>query len=431
MPTKLTDVAKLKAFYTASPTAIPLNNARDLSWTEGNPNYGQGPGDSSKICPVSSDGKLIMARSSNAYYAIYDTATQECRGSIPLSIYNGMPTGCNPRWMRFGSPDWIVFTVGTEVRVRLWNNLNMTETIATAPTGYQFIDCGGDGDVGDDGRYYPVMISTGYANGFWQNVKVGVCDLAGKKLSAFIPGKPDAIDISPDGKWLLWADGEGQAGTSLLAGPNRVYRVADIMFYPGFAVVNVPSAITNGVQSCGHNGWATLKDGRTAWVFQDNRDDYIKYWVPGEAECVNIVATKSMGYPNLHFSRHAPQGYTLVSSYGLQYPEYATPEWKALNTHIYLLELATGKPTLVSPTNTKWTPTNAKDGGEAPAMTNWVTATQAYWCSNNNGLDNLECWTEPIVVPTPPSLPTPRNLFEQDGRLWSNIGASKVEVLTR
>lgn len=372
-----------------------------IAWSEGNPDYGQYPGDSSLQNPCSPNGTLLFLRNSNGYLGVQNVTTKQFLGWIPIDSSNAVHVQNNPAWdaIRVTS---IILTVGNGVYRQPWDNFGDRILICTAPPGFGFIPNGGDGDMDDFGRYYPVMLSTGYdpGSGQFQNVQTGIVDLSlGKLCPILLPGKPDNITVSPSGQYFGWFN------HNIGVEPNKFYRCTELM--AGIVrPLNLPSALgSNGEgKSIGHAGWATDDFGFEVFCYGDNRNDKISTFCPSTGGAARAIFNSvDMGYPNMHICRRAPKGYMVISTYGANVPGV----WP-LSRSIILVKLADGSRTEICKTNTI-AAAGFKDN-EAACQIDFQ-GKWGYWASNNNRTDNLEAWRVEIpaigTVPVPTPIPTP------------------------
>ena len=214
---RITNVADVAAYYASNPTAYPTRDGRTMATLDGKPGDGWTPV-YSKANPVNSTGELLMVRGTNDTTGVYRLADNDSLGigSAFLGIIAGSREGIlssiyEPVWDRSGDParaDWIWFHDHNWPRFgcQKWSDPTTYQQRGSAPAGMHFINGGGEGDLSDDGRFMAVKLIPsvgGYVGGHFVNVKVGVIDLvAGKVLPGLVDGNPNAIDITPDGRWL-------------------------------------------------------------------------------------------------------------------------------------------------------------------------------------------------------------------------------------
>jgi hypothetical protein len=395
---KLSNIAQIPAFYAKFPTALPLGGGRTMAGAEGNPNAGQFNSYSRVNCE-NLDGTLIMAQRSDGTFSVLKADTGEFLGTIPGSSQNPVHSGLNPRWARDGKPLEIVWCGHdwNKVMRQTWDKPTTQAEVCTAPSGHIFFNNGGEGDLSDDGRFMPVKLSTGYSGGFYQGVKCGVVDIVNKKLlPGLVPGNPNGLDVSPCGTWLAYTDHEGKA----VNGPNKFFRIADLAAGT-VAPLHIDSAITSGVQSVGHAGWAKSATGATVFVYQDNRDDMFKYFDPALGKSTAILTFLEMfgqWKGGQHIGRHGDPGWFCLSTYD------CTPlpdgSWHPWANAIVMVELATKKGVIVTPTKTKF----AGYFSEAYACIS-KDGRRVYWGGNDNGADNLELNVAAVPVPTGGQVP--------------------------
>lgn len=395
---KLTNIADIAAFYAANPKAIPFNSGRTMAWAEGNPNAGQVV-IYSTVWATNADNTLYMALRTDNTFGVHRVSDNAFLGTLPGSDANPIGAGLNPRWARDGKPLDVIWCGNSwnKVMRQQWDKPSTQAVICEAPTGKLFFDNGQEGDVSE--QYMAVKISTGYVGGFYQNVEVGVVDYVNKRLLPGMvkAGNPNAVDISPDGKWLVWKDHEGQAVNE----PNRFYLISDLakgVVKP----VPVDSDITNGVKSVGHAGYAKTAAGAMVLVYQDNRTDWFKWFDPVTGKSTRIIEHAKLGYCGQHIARGAPQGYFLISTYDILPMTPPAPP-----AQIALIELATGKMIKQADPQIKrgdyWT--------EGPAAISTDLKT-IYWGANADGGDNLEIYSAPVILGAPEPTPAPAPIPE-------------------
>lgn len=412
-PVRVTDIADVAKFYAANPKAIPSEAAsRDASVLDGKPGDGFTAG-YAKCNPLDAAGKLLLAPRSDGRIGVYDWAAHKFLGTLAMSASKELNTIFDPTWDR-NRAGWVTWHDVDWPRVmrQPWDSPSSATQVAKLPDGYVLFSNGGEADTDDKGLYYAVKRSKGGyapATGKYQAPQCGVCDLtAGKFLEGWVDGNPNAIDIAPNGKWFAWLNHEDAAA----AEPNRLYRIADLAAGE-IKPVMVDSAVTTGVisgvrmpvKSLGHNGWAYLADGRCVLVYQDNRDDWMKFFDPETGKSTRICTLAAIGGVGQHIARAGRPGFALVSTYGAG---LADPQ-------ICWLELATGKVTKVCSTNVKaaWTIYNPGNAyfTEGYASVD-VKGENAFYAGNLAGTDNLEAYRVVLpapggAVPTPTPTPTP------------------------
>ena len=404
---RLSDSNHWKAFYTANPTAIPLNGGRDFP-VDKMVDHGVTNG-YSKFMPTNDDNSLMMAWASWGFQGMYRMSDMAFLGTVPFNSANPLPANADPRFDRGGDParkNTITFAVegGNVIQRQVWNLPSSQQTLCTAPTGFKFFSAGSEDDVSDDGTKRVFAISTGYnqTTGHWDNVRTGVADLATGILLPGQPlGQPNAVDMSPDGKYFAWLNHEGFASSA----PNRFYLVSKLAQGDITGFIQLDSTINQGtinnvpglIQSIAHNGWAQLASGEWVFLYQDNRDDTIKAFSFTTRQSTIVLNLALLGLPNNHISRGGPLGYFVLSTYGSYYPN-------ALNQSIMLVEIATGKITELCTTQTKWAQYFTECWASIDRFNQYI-----YWASNLNGADNLEIQRVAVKItqPGPTLTPTP------------------------
>lgn len=413
MPVKISNIADIAKFYAANPTAKPLNSGRTMANYEGN--TGAGHANIYSTCSIAnSDGTLLLLLRTDNCFSVYRAADNTFLGTLPLND-NPVDAALNPRWTRDGHPTEIIWCANGwgEIRRHPWNDPSAYQIVASAPAGKVFVDNGQEGDLSDDGRYMAVVIADPYNGTMFPNPKCAVVDILNKKiLPGIVPGKPNAIDISPDGVWLSFTDHLGTAASQ----PNRLYKISDLALGSAKPYY-IDSFIKNGNKSIGHHGWARTAAGAAVFVYQDNQDDQFKTFDPLTGKSAGFMtyldafghyAPDPGPYGGQHIGRTAPDGWILFSTYDCTM--LPNGSWHPWANAIVMVEIATKRGVVVCPTRT------ARNGyfTEADATSD---GKRVYWGGNDAGLDNLELWAEnipalsggtiPPVVNPPDPVPAP------------------------
>lgn len=402
MPQKLSNIADIAKFKAANPAAIPTNAGWDMTNYEGNTGAGHA-NIYSTATVTNQDGTLLLVLRTDNYFSVYRAADNVFLGTVPLNAGNPVNAALNPRWTRDGKPTEIIWSANgwNECRRHPWNNPAAYQVVATAPAGKVFVDWGQEGDISDDGRYMPAQIADPYAGGVFPNPQAGVIDIANKKLlPGLVPGKPNALDISPDGKWLAFTDHLGTAASE----PNKFYLIADLA--KGIVKpVPLDSFVKNGNKSCGHHGWARTAAGVQVFVYMDNQDDGMKVFDPATGKSGQFMTyldvfghySPAPPYGGLHFGRSAPvNGWVLMSTYDCT--PRADNTWHPWANAAVFVELATGRGVfgckLATVRNGYFTEADAACDAEF-----------MYWGGNDDGRDNLELMRERIPALTGGTVP--------------------------
>ena len=416
---RITNVADVAAYYQQNPTAYPTRDGRTMAALDGKPGDGWTPV-YSKANPVNSTGELLMVRGTNDTTGVYRLADNDHLGigSAFLGIIAGSREGIlssiyEPAWDRSVDParaDWIWFHDHNWPRfgTQKFNDPTTYQQRGTAPAGMHFINGGGEGDLDDAGRYMAVKMipsSGGYVGGHFVNVKVGVIDLvAGKVLPGLVDGNPNAIDVTPDGKWLAMLP-----HAAALAEGNRFYSIADLargdVTAPVIAQTAQKMHADWGVpyRSVGHNGFGRDRAGKVWWIGQDNINDDIFKMDPANGipirlcSLYELTASAPPVSPGQHIARQGPPGFAVYSTYNVADPS------------IGLLDLETGARIVKGSMRLK-----AASGSGGWFFSEGYAASDAagawaYYGANADGGDNLECFRMALTgeAPTPTPTPTP------------------------
>lgn len=395
---RLSNIAQIKNKYDFNPSLAPLNSGRDLTWAEGKNDQGQGA-IYSTVNSMNSDGTLmLLGRTDNCFSVCKADGT--FIQTLPGSQYNPIGAQLNPRWSRTNPLGifWCGDAWDQLMYQPLWSD-PIQQLVCKAPAGWYFIDNGQEADLNDTGLYMAVKISNAYTGGHYQNVQCGVVNL---RTGTFYPGRasgnPNAIDISPSGTYMLYANHDGDVSTQ----PNRLYRISSMANGLMMPLV-IDSAITNNFQSIGHHGWAITVGGMEVFIYQDNRDDTFKCFVPlfGRSTVIctylDVFGQWQGGH---HIARVAPDGKFLLSTYDCgKLPDGNWHEWA---NSVVMVDIADwrGKSEKIGPLNT------ARNGYYTEAWASYDKVNnRVLFPGNMGGLDNLECWAYELGAPPIPQVP--------------------------
>jgi hypothetical protein len=271
------DVYKWRRDY---PSAAPRNYSRPLSWAQtlDNPDkIGTGVHNGYSMWSCRHGDYYMAYIGMDSHIAMYDR-TRGVLGVIPATQYNGIYFDAEPRWLRTTDSSFI-YHLPRGVYVQNLLSYHARETLfvpeGSILDGLILKSTGGESDVDNLGRYYSLAAykydtdkrtSSDYT--------VAVLDvMAGKLLPVAIHMNVAAADITPDGQWLFLVRKTGSKDTRY-----KICRIDDLA-QGNFNPTILDSSQVNGAYEIGHRGYALDESGRTVLVYQDNRDDWFKYYV--------------------------------------------------------------------------------------------------------------------------------------------------------
>ena len=360
---------------------------------------------------LSPDGRLLIVNGVwGGYLAMFDAVTLKFLQCIPRTTSNGMTLGNNPVWDP-NAPGCLIYQDGGGVYRATWNKPETRTLIAPPLAGMLFCSNGGEADMDAAGKFYAVkMYKYLNAQGQPQGVRCGVVDIANKRLLAgTILGNPNALDVSPSGKYLAYLDHMDFAAKK----PNRLYPIADLATSNTATFIDIPTnqrwGEVNGVggiiKSMGHNGWSAGPG--DVLVYQENLvEDVICAFTPATGAIKKLFpygAGTIWGVAiGSHFGRTGPApGYAVMSTYN-------TPNQQA--DGVYLINVATGEFRLQVKTHNIHRDYFSEGFAGVTRDGKW-----AYWQSNwagEGGDWHLDVYRAPlsagpVVTPTPTPSATP------------------------
>jgi hypothetical protein len=361
-------------------------------WTiNGNPREGHYNG-YSRHFNVNVTNEYAIAFRTNNHSSLYRLSDNKWMGPLTPNQYHALGEGKEIRWDLSGRPGTeydIYYHVDQFVyKQNVLSGYKSQVLIATLPSP---IKATADQELSNNARYMAVEL-TNYDN--------CLIDLYNKTI---LPGKinqdTSGLDISPSGKWFVMVT---SAGTEYATKGFRFYRISDLANNDVSKPLYLPSAITNGVRSVGHNGWGIDYKGNEVLVYQDNRDDWFKAFDPENQIEYKIFNYAELGWDtNQHVSRFINinnKGWFLLSTYGVENSTWA-------NNQMFMVEIknaAEGPRIWKLGSTFCWRYDLAKIdiGGyfsEGFASLD-KDAKNIYWASNWFGKDNLELYKMELPV---------------------------------
>ena len=290
-----------------------------------------GPGiqnEYSKMDPENADGTMVVLRSNNAAYYLYDASTYE--GSAQLTVFDACGQEPEPRWDPT-DPQTFYYVCNSELR-----SYNVQSGASTLVHDFEaefpaaaYVRTKVEGDASLDRRYWAFLVE----DESWNLLAVVVYDRAndqvvGQKTTDFREGV-DWVGMSMSGEYcaLGWEGYVAPLTTTLV---SRDFNT----------VIDLPDG------SAGHGDFALTADGRDVYVYQNVRTDYIAM-----ADAATGVETPLVAIPfevnpdiGMHISGNAAQtpGWVLVSTYGsLEPPPGSDSSW--MDAQLFLLELTANR----------------------------------------------------------------------------------------
>lgn len=267
----------------------------------------------SRVQSFNADGTLIIVRSIEAHWYVFDTASLQPLGEIPIMV--------EPRWDAV-DPSLVYYFDETRLMSydlqtgdqRVIHDFTQDFTgqpLSAVWTRYE-------GSPSQDTRYWGLMVQ----DENWDTIALLVYDLQQDKVTArkMLPGKPsiDAVTISPSGNFFLaYHDDYCQHG-----------ELGDQEHLCGLMVYDRSLQNAHGLlRIVGHSDTAVDIDGRDVLIYQDIDTDYISMLDLATGK-ITELAPIDFSYSGLgfHFSGRAFQhpGWALVSTYNGSHPQNRT-----------------------------------------------------------------------------------------------------------
>jgi hypothetical protein len=277
----------------------------------------------SRVQSFSADGRLLLARSLEAHWYVYDAATFEPLGEVPL--------GVDPRWDA-SNPNLIVFNEETRLmsyEVQTGEQALVHEFAADFPgRSLAAVWTRYEGRPSMDGRYWGLMAE----DEEWRAVALLVYDRIEDRVIATreLPHKPelDSVTISPTGKYLLAYDDRycdyGELGDDEYPCGLMVY---DQGLERGRGLLRI----------VGHSDLALDAEGREVLVFQDIDRDELSVLDLESGEVTALWPVDFSHSPiGFHFSglAYGKPGWALVSTYS-----GARPSATWMDDQVFAMEL--------------------------------------------------------------------------------------------